>query len=337
VNLDIADPNPGYTNFGGIGSNTAKLISGWVPGSGLVTFPSTMGIGLIPGARIVIQIHYPATAAGKLDSTRLNLKFNTHSGVRNVSVAPILNHVISLTDGPLSIPADSVKTFHEHYKMPGVDVSILNVAPHAHLVCTSMKAYAVTPAHDTIPLIDIPRWDFHWQGGHPFRKVMKIPANSDLYGVAVYNNTVNNPSSPRPLQTVNLGEATTDEMMLFYFSYLLYQSGDENIIIDTTSHEPHYMNCISSYVSASTAIDETEEDAAFRLYPNPVQGILTFESTEAISSILIADLQGKMVKEVSIQNQHKGSVNTVDLATGLYLIRLQSQDGTYTVKRFIKE
>ena len=32
-------------------------------------------------------------------------------------------------------------------------------------------------------------------------------------------------------------------MMLIYFAYLPYQAGDENIIVDTSSHTSHYLNC----------------------------------------------------------------------------------------------
>ena len=55
---DSAFAGPGYVSFGGIGSNTAKLVSTWVPGSGIYNLPTGMGIRLGAGARIVLQIHY---------------------------------------------------------------------------------------------------------------------------------------------------------------------------------------------------------------------------------------------------------------------------------------
>ena len=56
-----------------------------------------------------------------------------------------------------------------------------------------------------------------------------------MYKRQYYDNTVNNPNNPNnPPQPVFLGEATTDEMMLVFFSYTFYFPGDENVIIDTS-------------------------------------------------------------------------------------------------------
>jgi cytochrome c553 len=338
--LDSADTGPGYTSFGGVGSSTAKLINGWVPGSASYTTPAGMGIKLAKDARIVVQIHYPIGSEGKLDSTRVNFKFDPTPSLRNVSLAPILNHQTSLTDGPLSIPAGSVRTFHEQFTLPAVNITTLSIAPHAHLVCKSLMAYAVTPVGDTIPLIDIPQWDFHWQGGHPFQKPIKIPASSTLYGVGVYDNTTNNPAAPSPPQTVSVGESTTDEMMLFYFAYLPYAAGDENIIIDTASHEAHYLNCVSSFVVDTTtgpnSIKETAGNSVVHIYPNPAQSILSYESPDEIKEISLTDLTGKTVKQITAPGM-KGQINISDISSGLYFIKVQNQNGTSSTERFVKE
>lgn len=343
TSLDNADAGPGYTNFGGTGSQKSTLINGWVPGSGVYTTPAGMGIKLAKSARIVVQIHYPVSAQGKLDSTRVNIQYvqGSTAGIRNVTLAPILNYVTSMTDGPILVPADSVRTFHEEYGLPAVNVTILGVAPHAHLVCRSMKAYAISPIGDTIPIVDIPKWDFHWQGFHPFQKPLKIPASSRLYGVATYDNTYNNPNGPRPLQTVTAGESTTDEMMLFYFSYLPYAAGDENIIIDTASHEAHYMNCTTSLETIDTstgpnAIVQVNSNSAFHVYPNPAMNVLSYESSEEMIEISITDLTGKTVRQVTSPSMN-GQITISDMSSGLYFVKVQNQSGTSRTQRFIKE
>ena len=45
--MDAQDIDPGYTSFGGIGVNSAKLIGIWVPGSDALETPSGMGAGRI--------------------------------------------------------------------------------------------------------------------------------------------------------------------------------------------------------------------------------------------------------------------------------------------------
>lgn len=239
---DSAYPGPGYVSFGGIGSQTAKLLATWVPGSSVYTLPAGMGIKLSAGSRLVVQIHYPDGSGGQMDSTKINVKFSP-TALRDVTIAPVLNP-FNMTNGPLFIPANTTKTFNAQYTVP-INVTIISVGPHAHLLCKKFEVYGKTLLGDTIKIIKIDDWDFHWQGSHSFQKPIKIPAGTKLYSSAFYDNTVNNHHNPNnPPQDVSQGEATTDEMMLIYFSYLPYAAGDENIIYDTASHNPHYLNCV---------------------------------------------------------------------------------------------
>jgi hypothetical protein len=337
VAADSAAAGPGYTNFGGTGSPTSLLIGAWVPGAGVDSMPSDMGIKISKGMRIIIQVHYPVTAQGLTDSTKVNFQYTSSNSVRNVSVNSVLNYLHNMTDGPLVIPADSVKTFHEQYTVPA-DVSILSIAPHAHLVCTQMTSFAVTPANDTIPLIEINRWDFHWQGAHPFQKPIKVPAGSVLHGIAKYDNTYNNPEVPQPLATVRAGEATTDEMMLFFFWYLPYQTGDENIIVDTVSHQAHYMNCVVTWepdTNTATGIKPLAVNSSV-IYPNPVLDILYYQSNVDITGISIIDITGQTIRQIGTSGTD-GQIPVSDLSSGLYFIKLQSANGATQTLRFTRE
>ena len=337
VARDSANNWQGYPNAGGTGSATSTLIGAWVPGAGVDSLPSGMGIKFGRGSRLIIQIHYPVTAAGMVDSTRVNLQFTPTNSVRAVAVAPILSYWSSMTDGPLVIPADSTKTFHEEYTMPAVNVTLLTVAPHAHLVCTQMKSFAVSPANDTIPFIDIDRWDFHWQGAHSFQRPIKVPASSKIYGTATYvNNTIGNPSVPLPIATVTAGERTADEMMLFYFWYLPYQPGDENIIVDTASHEAHYQGCTSTWKSSASGIVQTDMPGAIMVYPNPTQNILNYQGDININEVTITDIAGKVVKQLFTSGS-EGQIPVGDLGLGLYFIRLQNEKGISQTLRFTKD
>ncbi len=326
----------GYYDAGGTGSPTSQLIGAWVPGSGVDSLPTGMGIKFGKGSRIVVQIHYPVTAAGMVDSTRVNLQFTPTNSIRAVSVAPVLSFLTNMTDGPLVVPADSTRTFHEEYTLPAIDVSVLTVAPHAHLVCTQMKSFAVSPANDTIPFIDIDRWDFHWQGAHSFQRPIKIPANSKIYGSATYvNNTIGNTEVPLPIATVRAGERTTDEMMFFFFWYLPYFPGDENIIVDTASHLAHYEGCTTSWLPPS-GITQTSMPNAIMVYPNPTQNILNYEGDININEITITDIAGKVVKQL-VSSGAQGQIPVGDLGLGLYFIRLQNEKGISQTLRFTKD
>lgn len=329
--LDAATPEPGYTSFGGIGINGSPiLVAGWVPGSQPSYLPNNMGIKLYAHADLVLQIHYPAGSQNKLDSTRINFKLST-GALRTVSLAPILNHQTSLVNGPLFIPADSVATFEEYYQLPNIiDITLLSVGPHCHLVGKSWLSYVVTPTNDTLPLVKINNWDFHWQGSYGFRNLLRVPKASKLYGFATYDNTDNNSNNPNsPPQDVARGESTTDEMMLIYFAYTYYQAGDENITTDTTA----LVDLTDS--SVTTAIKEPVNTIVstpqfYDLVPNP-SGTETqlsyFLPEPAQATLKVFDLSGKLVDEVKLPsalgiNGYKYSV--AKLQAGQYICNLNA-------------
>jgi hypothetical protein len=99
-----------------------------------------------------------------------------------------------------------------------------------HLVGKSIKAYNVN-GKDTIPFVDIPNWDFHWQRTYSFYKPQIINAGLTLWGEAYYNNTASNLFNPNsPPLAVSKGESTTDEMMLIYFyKHLTYFYSHQNL------------------------------------------------------------------------------------------------------------
>jgi hypothetical protein len=293
--------------------------------------PNNMGIKLYANSDLVLQIHYPAGSANKLDSTRINFKLST-GALRTVSLAPILNHQTSLVNGPLSIPANSTATFQEYYQLPNLaDITVLSVAPHAHLINKTWLCYAVTPTNDTMPLIKINDWDFHWQGSYAFRNLMKVPKHSKLYAFATYDNTASNPHNPNsPPQNVAKGESTTDEMMLVYFAYTIYQTGDENIAVDTSA-----LVDITTQDSTTTGVAELPTDAIVstpQMYapvPNPSNTETQFNyflpaQTNNVE-IKIFDLNGRLVDEIKATgNNGFNSVkyNTQNLVKGEYLCSL---------------
>jgi hypothetical protein len=296
LTLDASDPGPGYTSFGGTGSSTSKLIAAWVPGSEYIKYPAGMGVKILPNSYIIMQIHYPAGTQGETDSTRINLEFASSSG-REVSLDPVLSHLTNISP-PLVIPPNTVKSFVEQYTIPSVTpfldyFTVLSVAPHMHKVGSSIKCYAVLPSNDTIPLINIPKWDFRWQGLYSFRQPKVFPEGTKLRAEAVFDNTFNNPNAPNPNNWVFAGEATDEEMMMVYFAYLYALPGDENIVVDTTTVKPTYNNC------KFVGLEEWGiKEASIKLHPNPTDGnsMLTFEAENSGDlEIKICDMQGKVV------------------------------------------
>lgn len=323
VQLDNGDPLPGYSSFGGTGSNSSSLIGTWVPGSRPTKYPQGMGIRLPANTNIVVQIHYPQGSNGQSDNTQVRFKL-TNGPVRQLFIAPPLNHGNALTNGPLIIPANTVKTFNAEYTVP-INISTISVGPHMHLIGRKIKVYGVVTPGDTIPLIRINDWNFHWQGGYEFKNVTKIPAGTKLRAEATYDNTLNNPYNPsNPPQLVTAGEATTDEMMLVYFTYTYYFPGDENIVIDS---------------SPNTGSTPAIPDLMFSCFPNPSAQELWIETGKEIPDLLsisVYDIRGNEVLTLKDENPGiKVQIPSEKLPSGEYLIILRSGN-QYGYQKWIK-
>ena len=305
--LDDGDPEPGYTSFGGIGVDNAPLEGIWVPGAPVLSTPLGMGIKLYAGADLVIQVHYPAGNDFRLDSTRVNLEFSYEPFTREIGIIPALDHIYTITDGPLVIPPNEVKTFHAQSTTP-IPATITAIGPHAHLICTRMAAWAITPDNDSIPLISIPDWDFHWQGMYQFRHPIYLPTGTVLHGEATYDNTADNEDNPNdPPAWVSLGEATTDEMMLFYFAYSFGFPGDTLTVVDDSEHGEHHENCTTSF---NIGVDESNVSDLIGISPVPATDRITITMRRSGASLRILDLQGRPV----IAQRLTAGANDVDVA-----------------------
>jgi hypothetical protein len=317
VTLDNNEAGPGYTCFGGTGSQTSKLIGGWTPGASAYTLPSGMGIKLNANTRLVVQVHYPMGSDGQLDSTRFNFKLTTGS-LREVSIASILweNYLIN---GPLHIPANTVQSFTERYTLPGIDFTLLSIFPHMHLLGQTIKSYSISPVGDTTKLISIPQWSFHWQGSYFFRHPVRVPAGSNLYAEATYDNTTNNPDNPNdPPLDVNWGENTTDEMMMVFYGYLPYFPGDENIVVDTSTVTSTYNNCNEFTTGISNAIQNS-----FSVYPNPTSGLLYLKNPNSETlEIKLMDATGALIRSKIITGNDKLDISGI--ARGMYMLRVDN-------------
>lgn len=219
------------TSMGGTGSAASELIYGYTPGAQPYFTPGGTGFRLPANTRIILQVHYAPGSAGQSDATTVNFKTEA-TPQREVKVDAILNHG-NMTNGPLFIAANQIETFNQEFTVPG-NFTLLYTFPHMHLLGKSIRSWGNLPVTgDTVRLIDIPKWDFHWQDNFVFQNAIPVPVGTVLRSEAVYDNTVNNPENPSsPPQNVSAGEGTFDEMMLVFFAYMNYQSGDEFLIVD---------------------------------------------------------------------------------------------------------
>lgn len=320
--LDQNDPGPGYTAFGGTGSNSSTLIGLWAPGGGPFNLPAGMGISIPKNASIILQIHYPSNINNEYDSTRVYAKLSSAS-LRPILISPVLNHGSTLTNGPLVIPANQTKTFYAAQSIPA-NATVIAVAPHMHLLGQNMTVFE-TLGTDTNPLIKIPQWDFHWQGAYFFRNPIKVRSNSTLKCQALYDNTSSNPYNPNtPPKIVTVGEGTTQEMLLVYFWYTYYLPGDENIVIDNSPLKDLTLNNKNSLGSSLKP----------RVYPNPSSDLLLIEGTNIEEAILYTT-NGKNLMNIQGRNSSSLQLDLRNLSGGLYCLAVK-QDNSWWFERISK-
>ena len=329
LNLDMADTLPGYTAFGSTGSPSSRLITGYTPGQGLFEYPKGFGAKINANSYLILQIHYPGGISDKMDSTQVRIKYGSNK-LRNISTAAILNHSSTLINGPLTIPPNQVKTFYNQYKVND-NATITAIMPHMHLLGKSIKSYFVNPKGDTTTLIDIPQWDFHWQGFYQFQKPILIPAGSTLYGEGIFDNTSQNNNNPNnPPKTVNLGEGTDDEMFLIYFNYTAFLPGDTSLVIDTSSHYNHDASC--GNIANSIKINYSN---TFSIYPNPTNDLLFIDGLGNLSGFTLYGANGQMI--LSKSNLNCNEIDLSKIPSGIYYAQIKTAGNELFYKKVIKE
>ena len=87
------------------------MLTVFTPGQGVFNFAPGFGAILPAKSYILIQMHYPGGVQGQKDSTQVRIKYSANP-LRNVTTIDALNHGSTLTNGPLFIPANTVKTFY---------------------------------------------------------------------------------------------------------------------------------------------------------------------------------------------------------------------------------
>ena len=226
--LDALTPEYGYECESGFCTGGIPfLATGYVPGMVPPVWNNDVGLILPQGADIAIQVHYAPNSIDQYDQSSINLFFKDQSIEREIDVYPLL-------DTELFIPANEVYTHYNSMNIEdeiGFDISLLSILPHMHLIGKSWLVYAENNG-DTIPIINIPDWDFNWQNFYQPEYMLKVPKEYTIHAYATYDNTSDNFSNPNsPPQNMFWCDYTTCEMFFLPFSYVEYQEGDENIYL----------------------------------------------------------------------------------------------------------
>jgi hypothetical protein len=318
-----------------------SVIGTYAPGTSATVFPNSSvlraGIKLKAGSQIIMQMHYPKGSAGQVDSTKIRIYYYP---IGTPNIRPIYV-TTPLQNWNFFLPANQTTTVTAYYPTSGTltnTLSVFAVFPHSHLLGKSMLNYAVKPGIDTIPLINIPAWDFEWQDYYVYKNLVKIPSGYRLFSKHVFDNTtsnINNPSSP----PVNVfpGTGTKDEMFFDGMMSMAYMPGDENINMDSL------MKADTLYWSG---IKEMDKEAIVRAvaYPNPFTDHVSIKyvlKENADVAFEFSDITGRVITRHELGKKEEGfyefiwkakNSNGQTLPDGIYFYRIKAKDQHYTGK-----
>lgn len=311
-------------------TNLNNQLPGYVPGQRPTILTNGIAQKLLPGSDLVVQVHYAPTSVDEADSSTVNLFFADQPAQRFLKNYIMLPFAGTLTNGPFFIPANQQKTFHGIWEAPE-EISLVAITPHMHLLGVQWTVFAITPAGDSVPLINIPDWDFNWQGSYNFKKMIRLPQGSEIHAYASYDNTTNNPSNPNnPPQFVTWGESTTAEMYYLPISYLSYQPGDEDLVLeDNTS-------------GTQSLPYRFRQHKLYPLWPNPAQDIVKIGyslGTTCRLNLDIVDMNGRVVavlasEKPTFPGEHILEWPVQALAPGMYCVRMRVDGQVYAQKLF---
>jgi uncharacterized protein (TIGR03437 family) len=230
VALDAKDPGPGYTCFGGPGfeisasvndiiAGKSFMLGGWAPGVRGYFAPEGSGIKMPGGAndRVVIQVHYHPTGEVETDHTSVGFYFAKVPVQKNLLLLPLVNETFAIPAGAKGYQVT------QNFDVPALMAGkIVGVTPHMHLLGKQIKVEITRPGEATQCLINIPSWDFNWQGAYLYQSAITAPGGSRVKLTCTYDNSTDNPLNPNtPPKVVRWGEQTTDEMALAFIAFTL--------------------------------------------------------------------------------------------------------------------
>ncbi|HTE54981.1 MAG TPA: hypothetical protein VK698_29210 [Kofleriaceae bacterium] len=205
------------------GIRVVGRIGSWTPGQdGRLTYPGT-GISIPAGVIAVVNVHYNTLNGVEPDRTRVQVFFepaDDQDQLIPLGGAGLVSRDIVIPAGSSETVVSATRTVAEW--MGGLaggatEAWAVGAAAHAHLLLVRHRITLNRGTQDERILLDIPRWNFHWQGQWLYQEPIRIQASDTLTIDCTYDNSPEHRAevgldtlSP----TVTWGEGTTDEMCL---------------------------------------------------------------------------------------------------------------------------
>ncbi|MDX2088661.1 MAG: c-type cytochrome [Kofleriaceae bacterium] len=221
----------------GIKPALSSALGSWVPGVASQPMPAGVGIRIEPGSMLVVQMHYNTQSSAPV-ADQSTIEIATATAVEREATLLGVVDLGWVTQGligePMTIPAGEENV--EHSTSLAFDAPLVTRARdtlglaadaplvlhtanhHMHELGRRQRTEVRHADGTTTCVLDIPDWDFHWQGAYKLENPITLRAGDQLHmGCAWDNSAANQPivdGEPREPAVVVWGEGTSDEMCL---------------------------------------------------------------------------------------------------------------------------
>jgi hypothetical protein len=191
----------------------AGLFMEWAVGKqGEIMRPNS-GKLMLPGSKIIFEIHYHAIGEEITDSVELGIYFYPKG--QEPKYRQVLAALTSVAGGAGNIDIPPNGTFiGQNFHVMKQAGRIENFQPHMHLRGKAMSMEAILPNGTTQMLSHVNNFNFNWHNNYVYADdaAPLLPRGTILRITSWYDNTKANKNNPDPDQWVGFGDRTVDEM-----------------------------------------------------------------------------------------------------------------------------
>jgi len=203
------------------------LFMEWAVGKNADEMRPDSGRLMLPGSKIVWDIHYHAVGEEITDTVELGIYFYPKGQEPKHREVLALFNTFSGGQRALDIPPNQVTTT-ENFVVLKENARIENFQAHLHLRGKGMSMEAIYADGKREMLSQISDFNFNWHNMYIYDDDVAplLPKGTILHFVTWYDNTSNNKANPDPNQWVGWGDRTVDEMGHAWLN-ITYYADDE--------------------------------------------------------------------------------------------------------------
>lgn len=215
------------TAAGDAAGNLGGLFMEWAVGKqGEIMRPNS-GKLMLPGSKIVFEMHYHSVGEPITDHVELGIYFYPKG--QEPKYRQTLAALQSVAGGSRNIDIPPESAFVSQNFIPMRQAGrVESFQPHMHLRGKAMSMEAILPTGQTMMLSHVSNFNFNWHLNYLYADdaAPLLPKGTILKITSWYDNTAANRNNPDPQQWVGFGDRTVDEMGHAWVN-ITYMSDDD--------------------------------------------------------------------------------------------------------------